>query len=64
MDDDQTIFHKHERMVDLLVQRLKHRFKVDGIHGDMTQNQRERIISNLKDGNMNIVVAQMSLLEV
>jgi ATP-dependent RNA helicase DeaD len=45
-------------MVDLLVQRLKkHRFKVDGIHGDMTQNQRERIISNLKDGNMNIVVA-------
>jgi len=58
-DDDQTIiFTNTKRMVDLLVQRLKkHRFKVDGIHGDMTQNQRERIISNLKDGNMNIVVA-------
>jgi len=58
-DDDQTIiFTNTKRMVDLLVQRLKkHRFKVDGIHGDMTQNQREKIISNLKDGNMNIVVA-------
>ncbi|MEL0101249.1 MAG: helicase-related protein, partial [Euryarchaeota archaeon] len=52
-DEDQTIvFTNTKRMVDLLVQRLKkNRFKVEGIHGDMTQKQRESIISNLKDGS-------------
>lgn len=58
-DDDQTIiFTNTKRMVDLLVKRLKkHRFKVEGIHGDMTQKQRESIISTLKDGSTTIVVA-------
>ena len=58
-DDDQTIiFTNTKRMVDLLVQRLKkHRFDVDGIHGDLSQNQRDKIISNFKDGNSKVVVA-------
>ena len=58
-DEDQTIiFTNTKRMVDLLVQRLKkHRFDVDGIHGDLSQNQRDKIISNFKDGNSKVVVA-------
>ena len=58
-EDDQTIiFTNTKRMVDLLVQRLKkHRFQVEGIHGDMSQNQREKIISNFKNGNSKVVIA-------
>ena len=58
-DDDQTIiFTNTKRMVDLLVQRLKkHRFDVDGIHGDLSQNQRDKIISNFKDGKSKVVIA-------
>ena len=58
-EEDQTIiFTNTKRMVDLLVQRLKkHRFEVDGIHGDLSQNQREKIISNFKEGNSRIVIA-------
>lgn len=58
-EDDQTIiFTNTKRMVDLLVQRLKkHRFEVEGIHGDLSQNQREKIISNFKEGNSRIVIA-------
>jgi len=58
-DDDQTIiFTNTKRMVDLLVQRLKkHRFDVEGIHGDLSQNQREKIISNFKEGNSSVVIA-------
>ena len=45
-------------MVDLLVQRLKKpRFEVEGIHGDLSQNQREKIISNFKEENSRIVIA-------
>lgn len=58
-EEDQTIiFTNTKRMVDLLVQRLKkHRFDVEGIHGDLSQNQREKIISNFKEGNSRIVIA-------
>ena len=58
-EDDQTIiFTNTKRMVELLVQRLKkHRFEVEGIHGDLSQNQREKIISNFKDGNSKVVIA-------
>ncbi len=58
-EEDQTIiFTNTKRMVDLLVQRLmKHRFEVEGIHGDLSQNQREKIISNFKEGNSRIVIA-------
>jgi ATP-dependent RNA helicase DeaD len=58
-EDDQTIiFTNTKRMVDLTVQKLKkNRFEADGIHGDLSQNQREKIISNFKEGNSRILVA-------
>ena len=58
-EEDQTIiFTNTKRMVDLLVQRLKkHRFEVDGIHGDLSQNQRDRIITNFKDGKSKVLIA-------
>lgn len=56
---DQTIiFANTKRMVDLLVERLKkHRFDVEGIHGDLSQNQREKMISNFKAGDSSILIA-------
>ena len=56
---DQTIiFANTKRMVDLLVERLKkHRFDVEGIQGDLSQNQREKIISNFKAGDSSILIA-------
>tara|TARA_B100000242_G_scaffold119401_1_gene83647 strand:+ start:8198 stop:9598 length:1401 start_codon:yes stop_codon:yes gene_type:complete len=58
-DEDQTIiFTNTKRMVDLLLQRLKkHRFDVEGIHGDLSQNQREKIISKFKNGESKVVIA-------
>ena len=58
-ENDQTIiFTNTKRMVDLLVQRLKkHRFDVEGIHGDLSQNQRDKIISNFKEGKSSVVIA-------
>lgn len=58
-EDDQTIiFTNTKRMVDLTIQKLKkNRFEADGIHGDLSQNQREKIISNFKEGNSRILVA-------
>ena len=58
-DEDQTIiFANTKRMVDLTVQKLKkNRFDADGIHGDLSQNEREKIIANFKEGNSRILVA-------
>jgi ATP-dependent RNA helicase DeaD len=45
-------------MVDLLVERLdRHKFSAIGLHGDMAQNKRERIISDFRDGKTRVVVA-------
>ena len=56
---DQTIiFANTKRMVDLMVQRLnKHRFEADGLHGDLNQNQRERILEKFRSGDLSIIVA-------
>jgi ATP-dependent RNA helicase DeaD len=58
-EEDQTIiFANTKRMVDLMVQRLKkHRFEADGLHGDLNQNQRERILEKFRSGNLSIIVA-------
>ena len=58
-DDDQTIiFCNTKRMVDLAVERLKkHRFDVAGLHGDLSQNQRERILNQFKEGEFKTIVA-------
>ena len=58
-DDDQTIiFCNTKRMVDLAVERLKkHKFDVAGLHGDLSQNQRERILNQFKEGEFKTIVA-------
>ena len=58
-DDDQCIiFCNTKRMVDLAVQRLqKHKFDVAGLHGDLKQNQRERILDRFREGAVRIVAA-------
>ncbi len=58
-NEDQTIvFCNTKRMVDLAVQRLnKHRFVVEGLHGDLSQNQREKILNRFKEGEVKTIVA-------
>ena len=58
-DTDQTIvFCNTKRMVDLAVERLnKHKFDVAGLHGDLNQNQRERILSSFRQGEVKTIVA-------
>jgi len=57
-EDQVIIFTNTKRMVDLLVERLdRHRFSATGLHGDMAQNKRERIISDFKDGKTRVIVA-------
>ena len=58
-DDDQCIiFCNTKRMVDLAVQRLqKHRFDVAGLHGDLKQNQRDRILDRFREGDVRTIVA-------
>jgi ATP-dependent RNA helicase DeaD len=56
--DQVLIFTNTKRMVDLLVERLeRHRFTATGLHGDMAQNKRERIIEDFRDGKTRVVVA-------
>ena len=57
-DDQVIIFSNTKRMVDLLVERLdRHRFSATGLHGDMAQNKRERIITDFRDGKTRVIVA-------
>tara|TARA_Y100000996_G_scaffold370080_1_gene317419 strand:+ start:37912 stop:39324 length:1413 start_codon:yes stop_codon:yes gene_type:complete len=52
------IFSNTKRMVDVIVERLgKFQMKAVGIHGDMPQKKREKLLSNFKSGNEKILVA-------
>lgn len=52
------IFCNTKRMVDMLVERLaKHRFEAIGLHGDMAQNKREKVINEFKEGGFEIIIA-------
>ncbi len=56
-NDQMMIFSNTKRMVDLLAQRLnKFRFNAVGLHGDMPQNKRGRIIDSFKDGSEKILI--------
>ena len=56
--DQMLIFANTKRMVDMLSERLNREgFKVSSLHGDLTQNKREKIISNYKNGSSKILVA-------
>ena len=58
-DDDQIIvFCNTKRMVDLSVQKLtKAGTQVSGLHGDLSQNQRERILESFKNGETKTIIA-------
>ena len=57
-EDQVIVFSNTKRMVDLLVERLdRHRFAATGLHGDMAQNKRERIISDFREGKTKVVIA-------
>jgi ATP-dependent RNA helicase DeaD len=60
MDDNgqMLVFSNTKRMVDVLVERLsKFRMKAVGLHGDIPQNKRERILNNFREGKDKILIA-------
>ncbi len=62
MDVDQPelsiVFGRTKRRVDELTRGLKLRgFRAEGIHGDLDQNKRLRIIRDFKNGQIDILVA-------
>ena len=56
--DQMLIFANTKRMVDILVERLERsRIKAIGLHGDIAQGKREKILGLFRDGEYRIVVA-------
>lgn len=58
-DGGQTmVFTNTKRMVDLLVERLKkHGFEAKGLHGDLSQAQRDRILDTFRAGTTRTIIA-------
>ena len=58
-EEDQTIvFCNTKRMVDLAVQKLSRTgIEVNGLHGDLSQNQREKILNLFKTGEIKTIIA-------
>lgn len=52
------IFCNTKRMVDELSENLKKRgYQAEGLHGDMTQKQRDFVMNRFKSGNLEILIA-------
>lgn len=52
------VFCNTKRKVDKLVSHLQIRgYLADGLHGDLTQNQRDRVMNKFKTGSLEILVA-------
>ncbi|HKM35553.1 MAG TPA: DEAD/DEAH box helicase [Lachnospiraceae bacterium] len=52
------IFCNTKRMVDELSENLKKRgYQAEGLHGDMTQGQRDFVMNRFKSGNLEILIA-------
>ena len=52
------IFCQTKRMVDILYDRLKElSYKAEAIHGDLSQIKREKVIKDLKNDNIDILIA-------
>ncbi len=52
------IFCNTKRMVDELAENLKARgYQAEGLHGDMTQKQRDFVMNRFKSGNLEILIA-------
>ena len=57
-DDQMLVFANTKRMVEILSERLgKFRIRAIGLHGDLPQGKRERILDSFKGGGESIVVA-------
>ena len=57
-DDQCLIFCNTKRMVELLNERLgKHRFECSTLHGDMSQNKREKVMNGYRDASVRILIA-------
>ena len=57
-DDQIIVFCNTKRMVDLSVQKLSRAgIEVSGLHGDLSQNQREKILQSFKSGNKKTIIA-------
>ncbi|MED5375578.1 MAG: DEAD/DEAH box helicase, partial [Candidatus Thermoplasmatota archaeon] len=56
--DQCLIFCNTKRMVELLEDRLgKHRFSTSTLHGDMSQNKREKVMLGFRDSEIKILIA-------
>ncbi len=52
------IFCQTKRMVDILEERLTNlKYKVEAIHGDLPQSRREKVIRDLKEGRIDLLIA-------
>ena len=52
------VFGRTKRRVDELIRGLKIRgFRAEGIHGDLDQNKRLRVLRDFKNGNLDVLVA-------
>lgn len=52
------IFCNTKRMVDELTERLKDRgYEAEGLHGDLSQNQRDTVMNLFRNGRANILIA-------
>lgn len=51
------IFCNTKKSVNYVSKHLKGDFKVDSLHGDMTQKTRDRVMNKFKNGNISILVA-------
>ena len=52
------VFGRTKRRVDELTRGLKIRgFRAEGIHGDLDQNKRLRVLRDFKNGNLDVLVA-------
>lgn len=52
------IFCNTKRMVDELAENLKNRgYQAEGLHGDMTQKQRDFVMNRFKSGSLEILIA-------
>ena len=52
------IFANTKRMVDELATKLKDKgYEADGLHGDLSQNQRDMVMNTFRKGTINILIA-------
>ncbi|MDD2779427.1 MAG: helicase-related protein, partial [Candidatus Methanomethylophilaceae archaeon] len=52
------IFCQTKKMVDILEERLTSlKYKVEAIHGDLPQSRREKVIRDLKEGRIDLLIA-------